>query len=251
MRPERAIKHIDINCDVGEGMGNEAQLFPLISSCNIACGGHFGDESSMLKVVRLAKEYGVKVGAHPSYPDREHFGRISMDIPNEVLIDTIGVQIQNLNTILGQEKMKLHHIKPHGALYNDLAKKRDLARTFLKAIMAYREDVFLYVPYGSVLEEEALSSGFQIKREAFADRNYNQDLSLVARSHANALIQEPTRVLEHLVLMAEQCEVMTITGHTVALVADTFCIHGDTPNALQILMYLSKHLPDYKIEITK
>ena len=153
-------KEIDINCDVGEGVGNEKQLFPYISSCNIACGGHAGDDSSMLAMVRLAKEYQVLIGAHPAYPDPENFGRISMSIAPTDLIQSLQQQLDGLLRILEKEKGDLHHIKPHGALYNDLSKSRKLTRIFLKAFHRHRERVFFYAPYGSVYAEEALEHGF-------------------------------------------------------------------------------------------
>ncbi|NHF60127.1 5-oxoprolinase subunit PxpA [Flavobacteriaceae bacterium TP-CH-4] len=242
---------IDINCDVGEGMGNEGRLMPLISSCNIACGGHAGDVETMRGVVRLAKTYQVKIGAHPSYPDRENFGRISVNISERDLIDTVRHQIQGLESVLREEDMALNHIKPHGALYNDLVKDEQLASTFLKAIEHYKEDVWLYVPYGSMIEKEASNKGFGIRYEAFADRNYNEDLSLVSRTFQNAVIESPEAVLGHLLTMVRKEKVNTIGGKTVPIKADTFCIHGDTKNALHILAYLSEQLPNHDISIKR
>ncbi len=244
-------KYIDLNCDVGEGIGNEAQLLPLISSCNIACGGHAGDEMTMREVIKLASQNNVKVGAHPSYPDKVNFGRISLDLPVDILFKSIQEQIKKLEEILNNGQMNLNHIKAHGALYNDLAKNKDLAIRFLNAVQQYKDKVFLYVPYGSEIAEEAIHRGFHIKYEAFADRNYNKDLSLVPRTHKHALIEEPEKVLEHLILMVEQQKVQTLNGEVSTIFADTFCVHGDTPNALQILMYLSKYLPNHQINIAK
>ncbi len=243
--------YIDINCDVGEGVGNENGLLPLISSCNIACGGHAGDEQTMREVVALGKKHRVKIGAHPSYPDREHFGRISMAIAPDHLIASIRDQIGGLELLLNEKKVALHHIKPHGALYNDIAKDASLARTFLRAIEGYREDIFIYLPHQSAIETEALKMGFRIKYEAFADRNYKNDLSLVPRNEKDALIQEPERVLAHLLTMVNRQRLRTSKGEMIQILADTYCIHGDTPAALQILMYLSAQLPNYNIEIRK
>lgn len=240
---------IDINCDLGEGMGNEEALMPFITSCNIACGGHAGDRKTMMRVVALAAGNGVLVGAHPSYPDREHFGRKTLDIPERELTKSILAQISALERILKLSNLPLNHIKPHGALYNDIAINRQLAKVFLRAISGYREKTYLYVPYGSIIAEEALLNGFRIKYEAFMDRNYNSDLSLVPRSQENALIGDPEAVLGHLLPMVVREEVITITGKVVKLRADTFCIHGDTPAILQILTYLSKELPKHKISL--
>lgn len=242
---------IDINCDVGEGIDNERQLLPYISSCSIACGGHAGDVQSMQEVVALAKEHHIKVGAHPSYPDTENFGRVSLDFSDTKLIESIRLQLADLHGVLNKEDVPLHHIKPHGALYNDVAKNIKLAKTFLKAIAPFRQTTVLYAPYASSIALEALNKGFHVKYEAFADRNYNKDLSLVSRSEAEALIISPKKVLKHLVGMVKQKQVSATDGEKVALVADTYCIHGDSPSALQILMYLNRELPNYNIHIKK
>lgn len=240
---------IDINCDIGEGIGNEEALMPFITSCNIACGGHAGDRDTIIRVVALAAINGVLIGAHPSYPDREHFGRKTLDIPEKDLVKSIRAQIGGLEKIL--KRSHLNHIKPHGALYNDIAVNRQLAQVFLRAIQGYRDSAYLYVPYGSIIAEEALCNGFRIKYEAFLDRNYNPDLSLVFRSRDNALIEDPKAVLDHLLPMVVRGEVITSTGQVVKLRADTFCIHGDAPATLQILTYLSKALPKHKISFKK
>lgn len=242
---------IDINCDVGEGIGNEAELLPLISSCNIACGGHAGDIETMTSVVRLAKENRVRVGAHPSYPDKENFGRVSMDISSNVLIKSIQTQVENFTSILKKENVRMHHIKPHGALYNDIAKDIQLAKTFLKAIIGYKNHLVLYVPYNSIIESQALKQNFKIKYEAFGDRNYNKDLSLVSRKFPNAVIEKPEQVLSHLLSMVKEKQLIAQDGSVVKLKADTFCIHGDTPSVLQILAYLTKELPQHNISIIR
>jgi len=125
---------IDINCDVGEGVGNEADIFPFISSCNIACGGHAGDQETMLKVAYLAKKHNLKVGSHPSYPDKANFGREVMDISDQNLIQSIRKQLADFDEVLKQEQISLHHIKAHGALYNQTAKDEELAKAYLDAI---------------------------------------------------------------------------------------------------------------------
>lgn len=243
--------YIDINCDVGEGIGNEKDLMPLISSCNIACGGHAGDMESMRTAALLAYQYEVRVGAHPSYPDKENFGRVSMDIPSDELIGSIQEQLETFTSILKKENIPLHHIKPHGALYNDIAKDDALAKTFLTSIEKYKDWVFIYVPYGSAIEKESINQGFKIKYEAFGDRNYNSDLSLVSRNVANALLEDPKMVLQHILHIAKKNQVRTVKDELVKIKADTYCIHGDTPSALQILMYLSKELSKYNLQIKK
>lgn len=233
--------NLDINCDVGEGLGNEADLFPLISSCSIACGGHAGDATTMREIVRLAQAHQVRIGAHPSYPDKVNFGRVSMAISEEELITSIQKQLTDLTTILKEENANLNHIKPHGALYNDLAKNKILCKTFLKAIAGYKKNVALFVPFNSTVEKYALREGFKVKKEAFADRNYNNDGSLVSRKLPQALITDAKAVLIHLRRMVSAQQLKTVDGIELQVQADTFCIHGDTPNALEILMYLREN----------
>ncbi len=243
--------YIGINCDIGEGVANENQLFPFISSCNIACGGHAGDDDSMLRAIRSAKQHGVSAGAHPSYPDRENFGRVSVDISREPFVESIRFQINSLISILEKENVSLHHIKAHGALYNDMAKNFKLALLFLKAIEIYKDTAFVYVPFGSSIEKEASEQGFRIQREAFADRNYSSVSSLVPRNLPNALIEDPKQVLEHILCMVNEQKVKIVDGNKISILADTYCVHGDTSSALQILSYLAQELPKHHIKIKK
>lgn len=243
-------KKIDINCDVGEGIGNEVELLPLISSCNIACGGHAGDESSIREVIRLAKLHNVKVGAHPSYPDKENFGRVIMDIPIRELKESIREQLHGFMRVLEEEQAELHHIKPHGALYNIIAEDEEMAFVFLDAIENYRH-IPIYLPYLSKIHRAAIKRGFRFYLEAFADRNYNSELRLVSRSSESAVMHDPKIVFEHVLKMIKEEEVKTIEGIFRGIKAHTFCVHGDTPTALQILTYLSQELPKYQIVIRK
>ena len=242
---------IDINCDLGEGIENEHLLMPLISSCNIACGGHFGDEFSIDKTIQLAIENNVKIGAHPSFPDFENFGRKKIDISMVDLIKSIQFQMNLLLSRLLKFNQKLHHIKPHGALYNEIAKDSELAKTFFKAIHPFLKNVYLYVPYNSVIEHIAIKNKVPIKYEVFADRNYNDSYSLVSRAHKNALINKKEAVLQHIVNIVKSNEVKTISQESLPIKADTFCIHGDSENAYQILKYLNKELPKNQIFIDK
>lgn len=245
------IYSIDINCDLGEGFNNESLIMPYISSCNIACGAHAGDRETMKLVAGLAKEHRVLVGAHPSYPDKQNFGRSTMQISDGDLIKSVRDQILELEGILEEIHISMAHIKPHGALYNDVARDSRIAGLFIEAINPFKDKKALYVPYGSTIEKLALANGFKITYEAFADRNYNSDLSLVSREHSNALIQDPMDVLKHIIYIVENQQVKTVDGAPIKLLADTYCIHGDAPSTLQILMYLSKELPKYKIFIKK
>ena len=239
--------YIDLNSDVGEGVGNENELLPLLSSCNIACGGHTGDKRTMTQVVRLAKAHNVAIGAHPSYPDRSNFGRSSMKMDAKALMESIKFQVQSLVRVIKTEDARLSHIKPHGALYNDIAKDSSLALCFLKSIEKYKDEVSVYAPYGSAIAKEAVELGFKIKYEAFADRNYEPDLSLVSRQKPNALIIDKEKVLAHVVKIAKFNRVRTMGETEPSILADTFCIHGDTPSALEIVLYLTKELPNHNI----
>jgi UPF0271 protein len=242
-------KTIDINCDVGEGVGNEAQLLPYISSCNIACGGHAGDEASMREVIALAKEYRVKIGAHPSFPDRENFGRKLMDISSGELLKSLEQQILALKEQADALQVTVHHVKFHGALYNASAKDVALAHTCIRAMKNTLPEAVLYVPFNAVIAMEAQAQGLHIKWEAFADRRYNNDLSLVSRKLPNAVIHDKTEVIQHLENMILRQQVETIENTFVNIQADTFCVHGDTKNAVEMIHYIYEELPKKDIRI--
>ncbi|WP_445382086.1 5-oxoprolinase subunit PxpA [Robiginitalea sp. IMCC43444] len=241
------VYQIDLNCDVGEGMGNEAALFPMISSCNIACGGHAGDVQSMREMVSLGLESGLHLGAHPSYPDKAHFGRRSIRMGDMELRDSIIQQLEALLKVIEQNKGTLHHIKAHGALYNDLASDLNLAETYLNALESFKDFAILYVPCGSPFSRYAVERGYRIWREAFADRAYEADGSLVSRTKPGAVLSDPEAVFHQVVQMVKEKRVRCLGGAFFSVEADTYCLHGDGPNVLEILMYLSKHLPDNSI----
>lgn len=232
------MKKVDINCDVGEGLSNEFDLMPYIQSCNIACGGHAGDENSMQKVVALAIKNKVKIGAHPSYPDPGNFGRKTITMKPSELKISIQHQINRLRIIAREQGSNLHHIKPHGALYNDIAKNKELAIHFLEAIKSFKKEIKLYVPYNSVIAKNALKQGFSIEYEAFADRNYNDDLSLVSRLEKNAVITDPEAIWQHMSEMLNNEKVQTVSGKLLPIKATTFCVHSDTQNAAEIVKIL-------------
>jgi len=234
--------NIDLNCDVGEGIENEHLLMSFISSCSIACGGHYGDVQSIDNSIQLAIKHGVKIGAHPSFPDRENFGRKLIQISDAEFQKSIQNQLDVFLERAHFFKVKLHHIKPHGALYNAIAGDENLAKLFVASIQKYMKDVFLYVPYDSVIEKIALQNSINIKYEAFADRNYKEDLTLVSRDRKNALLTDEKEVFNHVVNIVKKQKVQTISLSEKAIKVDTFCIHGDTKNALEIATYLSENL---------
>lgn len=231
----------DINCDLGEGMSNDAALMPFIDSCNIACGGHTGDEKSIEITIKLAKKHDIKAGAHPSYPDRENFGRKYMNIDHKLLRTIILKQIQFFEKTCQQQGLSMNHVKPHGALYNFAAKDDLTAFILIHLVEEYFADAFLYCPSGSLMAAMAMEAGIKIKREVFADRSYNDDLSLVDRSKPKALLTDPQEVLEHVGWMVNESKIKTITGNFIPIEAETICIHGDNPAALEILKNIRTH----------
>ena len=233
---------IDINCDLGEGLDNEHIIMPLISSCNISCGAHAGSIEIMDKVIQLAVKHKVKIGAHPSFPDRKNFGRKVLDISNSDLQKSLEDQLTILKDRALLQNATIHHVKPHGALYNLIAVNREKASIVIAAIQHVFEAVKLYVPYQSRIEEVAVQSGIEIVYEAFADRMYNEDLSLVSRTFSNALIEDKLEVLKQVQKISNKQLVTTVKFHEKKIKASTFCVHGDTKNAIEILEYLHKHL---------
>lgn len=240
---------IDINADVGEGVGNEVDIMPFISSCNIACGGHAGDLQSMTTVVRLAKKHKVKIGAHPSFPDKKNFGRVILQMTAADLFSSLRQQIRMFQNVLRSENELLHHIKPHGALYNLVAKDEKTAKVLVEVIKSIELPIKLYAPYDSVIAKVAKSENIEVTYEAFADRNYNADLSLVSRQNKNALILKKESVFNHVKHILKTQKVMVITGEKVSIKASTFCVHGDTKNAVEILKYLHQELSNNQIYI--
>ena len=243
------LQTIDINVDVGEGVNNEAQLMPYISSCNIACGGHAGDLETMKTVVKLAKQHRVKIGAHPSFPDKENFGRQAIEISSAALFKSIREQINSLMSVLRNENARLQHIKPHGSLYNLATTDVTIATVIVEAVKSISLPLKLYVPYNSVIAELAIKENIPIAYEAFADRNYNEDLTLVSRNEENAIIYDSNELYNHVSRMITQQKVKTISGVEVKIIADTFCIHGDNPKAVNLIKDLTKKLEQKHIKI--
>lgn len=240
---------VDINADVGEGLNNEAQLMPYLSSCNIACGGHAGDKETMIQVVKLAKKHKVKIGAHPSFPDKQNFGRQIVQMSCADLYTSLKQQVRSLISILRTEHVTLHHIKPHGALYNLAAVDEKTANVIIEVVKSIAMPLYLYVPYGSIIADLAKKGSIKITYEAFADRNYNEDLTLVSRTKSNAIITEPEEVFKHVYKMISEQKVKTISGVEVGIKADTFCVHGDHPEAFKILQFLTENLHKNKVII--
>lgn len=240
---------IDINADVGEGIGNETLLLPYLSSCNIACGGHAGDLQTMDTVVNLAKTHNVKVGAHPSYPDKANFGRKVIKISDEDLLKSLQEQVLSLKEVTDKHNIKLHHIKPHGALYNKATVDKNTAEVIVKLMKQFDSEIKLYAPYNSVIAELALNENIPIYYEVFADRNYNSNLTLVSRSNENAMLHDNKDICNHVYKMITEQKVNCITGDEQFIKADTVCLHGDHPNAVENAHFLVEELQKRNIEI--
>ena len=235
---------LNINCDLGEGLNNEHIIMPLIDSCNIACGGHAGDNGSMIECVEISIKNNVKIGAHPSYPDKINFGRKKMDISPSQLSYSIISQIESLETIADSYGLELNHIKAHGALYNQMIIDTELSNFYLNTIKDFKNKCSLYIPYKSEIEKIALKKGFSIIYEVFGDRNYNDDLSLVSRNNENALITDPESVVNHIKTIKETETVKTINGNYKKIKFDTICIHSDTNNSIEILKKINQEFDE-------
>jgi UPF0271 protein len=229
---------MDINSDMGEGfgawdMGNDAQLLDYISSTNIACGWHAGDPARMKKLVELATEKNVHIGAHPGLPDLQGFGRREMAISEQDAYNYVLYQAGALQSFIRAAGNRLHHVKPHGALYNQAAKDIKLARGIARAVKDLGDDVILYGLAGSCLVDAAIELNIPVWQEVFADRRYTNEGFLVPRTQAGAMIDDESVSLKQVLSMAKDGEIESINGKTIHLQADTLCIHGDNPHAIE------------------
>lgn len=223
---------IDLNADLGEGCGSDRELLQLVSSANIACGFHAGDAQTMLQSVRWAREFGVAIGAHPSFPDRENFGRSAMQLPPETVYAQVLYQIGALKALAESEGASLTHVKPHGMLYNQAARDAQLADAIARAVKAAGGDLLLVGLAGSESVRAAQHYGLRTREEVFADRGYQADGSLVPRGQRGAMIEEEEQAISRTLSMVQHGKVESVTGEWVALRAQTVCLHGDGPHAL-------------------
>jgi UPF0271 protein len=235
---------IDFNCDLGEGAGNDAGLMPLVTSANIACGGHAGNEATMRATVALAQKHDVAIGAHPSFPDREHFGRRELEMSPEEIWATVMIQIMALRTIV-----PLRHVKPHGALYNLAARDAVVAGVIADAVLAVDKELILFALAGSELVKAGRARGLRVAEEVFADRTYQADGSLTPRSRPEAMIQDESAVVIQVLRMIREGKVRSTDGVDVPIKADTICLHGDGPNAVVFAQRLNMELRKAGIEI--
>ncbi|HXA79687.1 MAG TPA: 5-oxoprolinase subunit PxpA, partial [Opitutaceae bacterium] len=216
------MNRIDLNCDLGEGAGNDAGLMPLVTSANIACGGHAGNEATMRATVALAQKHGVAIGAHPGFPDREHFGRRELEMSPEEIWATVMIQIMALRAIA-----PLRHVKPHGALYNLAARDATVAGVIVDAVLAVDKELILFALAGSELVKAGRARGLRVAEEVFADRTYQADGSLTPRSRPEAMLTNEDAVVAQVMRMIGEGKVRATDGVDVSVKADTICIHGD------------------------
>ena len=222
-----------LNCDMGEGIGNDALIMPYISSANIACGYHAGDVQTMYDTIELAIKHKVTVGAHLSYLDRHNFGRTEMNLEEGEIYELVQQQLIILNEIVDLFDIKLSHVKPHGALYNQSAKNSALAKTIASAVKEFDPQLILYGLSGSSSIIEAALLGLKTASEVFADRTYQDDGSLTARSEPNAMIDEAGKAVKQVLQMINDSTVTSVSGKTISIIGDTICIHGDGKHALE------------------
>ena len=233
------MKHIDLNCDLGEGAGHDAELMPLITSANIACGAHAGNRETMIETVELAVKHQVMIGAHPGYFDRENFGRTERAITPPEAGRLVLMQIEQLFAIAGS---RLRHVKLHGALYNQVSRDPHLAEGVVSELERQWPALILFALAGSQLDRAARARGLRVAGEVFADRTYQRDGSLTPRGQPHALITDETAAAAQVRSMVEKGSVRATDGSDVAITAETICLHGDGPHAVAFARRLRAEL---------
>lgn len=240
---------IDINADLGEGGAFDRELLLLVSSANISCGAHAGDTNSITCAIRLAVEHRVRIGAHPSYPDRENFGRLPMQLPYANLRQHLLSQLETLHTLISKQNATLAHIKPHGALYNQLAKDPKLADQFTEIVQEFDPTLPVVGLAGGIFLHVAQQKGLRTYSEVFADRRYKKDGTLVPRSNAQAVIEDSDEAVAQCLEIVKHHHVRSIDEHLVPVQADTLCVHGDSAIALTLAQKLHHRFAQEGIRI--
>ena len=244
---------IDLNCDLGEAFGNysfggDKDIIPLITSANIACGFHAGDENVMNETIQLAKENNVGIGAHPGLPDLQGFGRRKMDIKPKEIYNLVVYQLGALNGFCKIHGARINHVKPHGALYNMGAKNKEIAQAIAQAVYDFDKSVVLVGLSNTLLISEAEALGLRTS-EVFADRRYEDDGQLVSRQESDATITNTDEALQQVLKMVTENKVVSKNGKEIDLQADTICVHGDGAHALDFVTQIRKKLTKEGIDI--
>lgn len=240
---------VDLNSDLGEGAGYDADLFELISSANIATGFHAGDADSMHAAIAQAKAHGVAIGAHPSLWDRENFGRRELPVSPEEVFDAVAYQVGVFSAIAAALKMQPNHVKPHGALYNMAVHNPKLADAIARAIKSVDSTLILFAPQKTDLARAGVEQGLQIAHEVFADRNYLANGELVPRTRPDALLRDAGAAAARVLRMLRQGTVQSVDGIDIDVRVETICVHSDTPGAVEFARSLRSALEDQEIAI--
>jgi UPF0271 protein len=241
---------VDLNADLGEGAGHDLELLDLVTSANISCGFHAGNPGSVLGSIRDAVERNVSVGAHPSFLDRENFGRLELALaPAEIFAQVI-YQLGAFSTLSTAAGTRMNHVKPHGALYNIAASDAEVADAIVQAILVVDPYLMLFAPPNSALARAGETAELQIVAEAFADRNYLADGSLVPRNRPDALLHDPAEAAARVLRMLREQKVVSVDGRDIDIRADTICVHGDTPNAVEFARNLEFELRQNGVTIS-
>ena len=248
------MKCIDLNCDMGEIPeaifdGTQESLMPYLTSASIACGGHAGDARTMKATIEQALRWNLAVGAHPGYPDRVNFGRVNLNLPRETISDSVFEQVRVLAEIAAGCGARVTYVKPHGALYNQAATNRVLAQAIADGVVRWSRDVILVGLAGSLMLDVFQEAGFRVAAEAFADRRYEADGSLRSRKFEDAMIRDPAEAGRQALSIAEREMVVAVGGAEIAAIAQTICIHGDTPGAPGIAATVAQTLRNAGIEL--
>ncbi len=245
---------VDLNCDMGESTGlhaysleNDLAILQHVTSVNLACGYHAGDPQTMHRLVEAALERNIAVGAHPSFPDRQNFGRTPMRLSPEEIYQMVLYQMGALQAFLQVYRSRLHHIKAHGALYNGAAADKTLADAICNAVRDFSPDIMVYGLSGSELIRSAEEKGLRAISETFADRTYQDDGSLTPRTLPGAMIQDTDTSLQQVLQMVQQGNVTSVSGKTIAIRAETICIHGDGPHALEFAARIQQTLSQHHV----
>ena len=238
---------ININCDLGESSElhstkNDPLLLGIVNSANIACGYHAGDEKTMEKTIEISKQNRVSIGAHPSFKDRENFGRKRLNLSSAEITKLITEQINILSEIADTKGMKVTHVKPHGALNNMACEDYELAKTISESIITVNKDLIFLVPTGSEMEKVGKKFGMKIAAEIFADRNYEDNGNLISRSKKNAMITDPQIAQRHIIKMVQNQALNCYSGKQIPCEIDSVCVHGDGQSAVKTAQLIKEGL---------
>ena len=226
-------RSIDLNGDVGEGATTDREFIPLLTSANIACGGHAGDDRTMIEAIESALAAGVQIGAHPGFADRANFGRREMNVAASEVFDIVTEQLDRFARLASRHGAVMAHVKPHGALYHQAARDPALAKAVVRAILAFDHRIALVGPWRTALEHAANQAKLRYVREAFADRAYDAGGQLVPRTDPRAMITDENQAANQALMIAREGIVTAIDGTRLPMPAETICLHGDSPNALR------------------